>query len=298
MTEKDKRWLKLTRLEAAILAGLFALLRALVNATALPLRAGGTSDGNRDQEEWGGEAEEVCQGILSKQEVLLQLTMLVQEEQAMRRDTDKLDGCGTVASIREQPEVRVRIPGPVESGKKLEVQLNVSLDLEKELKKKVMKKETNGEITNCQTDSACLLMSISVSRERKKQKEETLTAINWLGAAQANWNTRWILLLCLPWTAFLFAGTDPAVSSQKTSAKASRKGLSSAVVKDCTMAAAALFGTTGRSPGKAAAAAGGSKPKKPPRQQRKGRPLKMKARKAAQRRLPQSRPAPGPRRDL
>ena len=28
--------------------------------------------------------------------------------------------------------------------------------------------------------------------------------------------------------------------------KASRKGLSSAVVKDCTMAAAALFGTTGQ----------------------------------------------------
>ena len=45
--------------------------------------------------------------------------------QAMRRDTDKLDGCGTVASIREQPEVRVRIPGPVESGKKLEVQLSL-----------------------------------------------------------------------------------------------------------------------------------------------------------------------------
>ncbi|CAE7361207.1 unnamed protein product, partial [Symbiodinium necroappetens] len=197
----------------------------------------------------------------------------------MRRDTDKLDGCGTVASIREQPEVRVRIPGPVESGKKLEVQLNVSLDLEKELKKKVMKKETNGEITNCQTDSACQLMSISVSRERKKQKEETLTAINWLGAAQANWNTRWILLLCLPWTAFLFAGTDPAVSSQKTSAK---------------MGLYKERKASRRSPGKAAAAAGGSKPKKPPRQQRKGRPLKMKARKAAQRRLPQSRPAPGP----
>ena len=55
---------------------------------------------------------------------------------------------------------------------------------EAEFVRKVMKKETNGEITNCQTDSACLLMSISVSRERKKQKEETLTAINWLGAAQ------------------------------------------------------------------------------------------------------------------
>ncbi|CAE7843248.1 unnamed protein product, partial [Symbiodinium microadriaticum] len=92
-----------------------------------------------------------------------------------------------------------------------------------------------------------------------------------------------ILLLCLPWTAFLFAGTDPAVSSQKTSAK---------------MGLYKERKASRRSPGKAAAAAGGSKPKKPPRQQRKGRPLKMKARKAAQRRLPQSRPAPGPRRDL
>eukprot|EP00439_Symbiodinium_sp_Y106_P086263 s660_g32.t1 len=92
-----------------------------------------------------------------------------------------------------------------------------------------------------------------------------------------------ILLLCLPWTVFLFAGTDPAASSQRTIAKMGLyKGRKA----------------SRRSPGKAAAAAGASKPKKPPRQKRKGRPLKMKARKAAQRRLPQSRPAPGPRRDL